>query len=596
MKQSLLAFFTLCFFVATSQNEFYNSGADIYIQKGALIHVQGSVVNSDGSGSGAINNDGIIEVKGDFENQSGAELKVYTDNTSTDRAVKFVGSGTQAIKGDLNSSGSAGFFNLVIDKAVSSDIVDVQTNLVVEGSLVFGNNSTSTYIPSFTNPGNRGIVDLDGFLLDVQNSNIDAVKGHDIPAMNNTATTGFILVNGTKTNVGGLQRKVTPATYEFPIATTVNGYNPTRINFSSVHAGGSVKAKFNDVTGTGLCFATIGYEYVQFPISPQSPVQADNNGFNYYFANNPCNSGNKQWIVLEDAVTDHGYWSLEGSGTSSSYVYDLETFPTGYADAGNASDLTRTIKYSGPAYDADASPYDWTPQIRSSVSNINDLMTYTRNAGCYSGLGVPGGVYTGFSHFGIAKSKSASALPVELIYLQANPIDNSYIKVSWATAIEINNSGFEVQRSTDGANFSNIGWVAGNNNSTTTLSYHFDDMNVAPNVVYYYRLRQVDNDGQSELTYIVSAMITDGETFTISEFIPNPTQDFSKLVFTTSTAQDINIKLYDIIGQVVMDKNYSLSVGQTMVDFETQNLAGGTYTAAIAAQNLVFSKRLIVAN
>ena len=43
-------------------------------------------------------------------------------------------------------------------------------------------------------------------------------------------------------------------------------------------------------------------------------------------------------------------------------------------------------------------------------------------------------------------------LPIELIYINANPIDNQYIKVSWATASELNTKKFELLRSTDAYN------------------------------------------------------------------------------------------------------------------------------------------------
>ena len=44
-------------------------------------------------------------------------------------------------------------------------------------------------------------------------------------------------------------------------------------------------------------------------------------------------------------------------------------------------------------------------------------------------------------------------LPIELIYINANPIDNQYIKVSWATASELNTKTFELLRSTDAINY-----------------------------------------------------------------------------------------------------------------------------------------------
>lgn len=104
-------------------------------------------------------------------------------------------------------------------------------------------------------------------------------------------------------------------------------------------------------------------------------------------------------------------------------------------------------------------------------------------------------------------------------------------------------------------------------------------------MVYYYRLRQVDNDGQSELTNIVSAVITAGEVFTISEFMPNPAINLTKLVFTTSTSQNVEIKIFDVLGQIVSETDAQLQPGQTTIVFESNQLAAGNYTAAISNGN-----------
>ena len=112
---------------AQTSDVFYNNGNDIYIQENALIEVQGNVVNKTGS----INNDGTIELTGDLQNDSTAQFKTHTNSASKERTVKFIGSGTQAIKGDLSRTSAASFYNLVIDKASSSGVVEMQTDVVI---------------------------------------------------------------------------------------------------------------------------------------------------------------------------------------------------------------------------------------------------------------------------------------------------------------------------------------------------------------------------------------------------------------------------------------------------------------------------------
>ncbi|MBK7149732.1 MAG: T9SS type A sorting domain-containing protein [Bacteroidetes bacterium] len=601
MQKLVLSILLCVVLTAHAQNEFYNQGADIYIQKGALIHVQGELINNDGPGNGSINNDGIIEVKGDFDNQIGADLKVHTDNTSTDRAVKFVGSGKQLIKGSLMGTGTSSFYNLVIDKAAASDSVEMQANVLIEGGLIFGNTTNATYNPSnaWTNNNLKGLLktytSTTEYLLDIQNGAIGAIAGYPTLTMNGNPGSGFVVTRGNKGSAnGGLQRRVNSnAAYVFPIGTEVNGYNAVSLNFSA-QAAGNIKGKFCDNSGFVGQISQFCNGCIQSASNPNPGYGPDNSGYNRYYTSNPCNSGVPQWFILEgDAIQNHGYWSFESS--NNGYTYTIETFPNQFGMLGNATDTWRTLKYASDYSDDPSDPSDdWRTQIESSISSLNDLLLYSLNTGtgCYTGNGVPGGVYSNFSHFALFKSKINNALPVELIYLEANGIDNEYIKISWATAIEINNAGFEVQRSTDGINFTNIGWVAGSNNSTTTNTYFYDDVNVVPNVIYYYRLRQVDNDGQSEQTNIVSAMVTAGEVFTISEFIPNPSINLTKLVFTASISQNVEIKIFDVLGRIVSETKAQLQPGQTVIGFESNELAAGNYTAAISNGNQVYNRRL----
>ena len=77
---------------------------------------------------------------------------------------------------------------------------------------------------------------------------------------------------------------------------------------------------------------------------------------------------------------------------------------------------------------------------------------------------------------------------------------------------DANNKGFDVMRSEDGFNFTKVGYINGHNNSTETNHYTFDDKSVVASKMYYYKLRQIDNDGKTSETKIVNAMITGGSS------------------------------------------------------------------------------------
>lgn len=201
---------------------------------------------------------------------------------------------------------------------------------------------------------------------------------------------------------------------------------------------------------------------------------------------------------------------------------------------------------------------------------------------------------TEFSEFWASGSFHASALPVEMIYLEANAIDNSYIQLKWATAIEINNKGFQVERSLDGQTWNTIGWVDGHDNSTVQQNYTYNDMDVTGGVRYYYRLKQVDFDGAFEYTDLVSAIITQQSTFNVKDFVPNPTLNNTNLVVTSSVDQDIDVAFYNLLGEVVSSSKHSLHKGGNQINFSLSTLAAGTYTAVVTSNNEVYSKKIVV--
>jgi hypothetical protein len=95
--------------------------------------------------------------------------------------------------------------------------------------------------------------------------------------------------------------------------------------------------------------------------------------------------------------------------------------------------------------------------------------------------------------------KGTLTLPIELISFDCNIIDNN-ILISWSTATEVDNDYFIIEHSTDAFNWDNLQTVQAAGNSNETLEYSF--MHYFPyNKINYYRLKQVDFDGNSEVFY-----------------------------------------------------------------------------------------------
>lgn len=201
---------------------------------------------------------------------------------------------------------------------------------------------------------------------------------------------------------------------------------------------------------------------------------------------------------------------------------------------------------------------------------------------------------TSFSEFGIGNG-GGGALPVKLSLFEAKPVENKFIRLKWVTETEIDNMGFEIHRSTDGKEFSNIGWVNGNGNTTETIVYNYDDKTIDPNIIYYYKLKQLDFDGDSEFSPIVSAEIHDKTgVLEIGNFTPNPAKNSTAINITTDEDFDAQFTFVDVMGKVVKTGAVSLTKGTHLYYFDINELTAGNYVVAITTHGSTHSKKLIV--
>ena len=173
-----------------------------------------------------------------------------------------------------------------------------------------------------------------------------------------------------------------------------------------------------------------------------------------------------------------------------------------------------------------------------------------------------------------------AVLPVEFIYFTAVPYEDDAL-LSWATASEINNSHFDVERSIDGINFEKIGEVAGNGTTLVQQSYEFIDDNpiLGEN---YYRLRQVDFDGRYEYTEI-ELVVFGAETngvFTVA-ISPNPATHILNIQ-SNQTGIDF-IQVYNSLGQLVLEE--PASTQHQLHKLNVEALAGGSYYLKVSGTN-----------
>ncbi len=150
----------------------------------------------------------------------------------------------------------------------------------------------------------------------------------------------------------------------------------------------------------------------------------------------------------------------------------------------------------------------------------------------------------------LGTAQSLNPLPVELIDLKAEPLISS-IKVSWVTASEKNNRGFDLERISSGINdFEKIAWLDGHGSTTVNHYYDFEDKNVNERIIYYYRLKQIDYNGDFDYSNTVSARL-DAKPFTFM-VVPNPYSSFTTIMFHLDQEQEVKLVVYNCLGQKVI--------------------------------------------
>ncbi|PIQ22896.1 MAG: hypothetical protein COW65_00525 [Cytophagales bacterium CG18_big_fil_WC_8_21_14_2_50_42_9] len=178
-------------------------------------------------------------------------------------------------------------------------------------------------------------------------------------------------------------------------------------------------------------------------------------------------------------------------------------------------------------------------------------------------------------------------LPVELLNFTA-ALENTKVSLKWQTATEINNDYFVVERSQNGVSFSSISKVKGAGNSLQLNTY--SQLDAAPlKGVAYYRLKQVDINGDFTYSKIVAVNNKAGIIAQQLVAYPNPTSNKVKLLIDSYAPATYTIEVRDLTGKLLLVNQANLGSKLTEIALDLSTLSAGTYlvTARSAEQQLV---------
>ena len=362
------------------------------------------------------------------------------------------------------------------------------------------------------------------------------------------------------------------------VATTTN--NATTVNeYPSLAATGRYVRMYGTVRAT-----TYGYSIYEIEV------------FNY--SNNPATNLalNRTGTALSTQGGFPANQAFDGDNTTrwgSSYA-DNQWI---YVDLGRTATVTQVDLIWETAYGKDfhidisnnASTWTTIATVTGNTLHTNEFTGLAATGRYVRMYGVTRGTGYGFSlyEFQVYGSYVApSPLPVELTSFKATAA-NKAVDLSWTTASELDNKAFEVQRSADGRDFTDLAWVAGAGNSATPRNYDYHD--AAPlSGLSYYRLKQLDTDGK--VTYSQVQVVRAVTTTTISAY-PNPTTD--RLTITLPTAEMVatHWSLRNTLGQIV--RNEDLAAGSSL-SLDLSAYQAGTYYLTVLADGQVLGSTKVI--
>ena len=280
-----------------------------------------------------------------------------------------------------------------------------------------------------------------------------------------------------------------------------------------------------------------------------------------------------------NSALNNGFWNFSSFNASNAPVavnsdYQMYLFNRDYTNSSGVSTTVMQLPVGQNPYGA--SP-PWTIPPGLCLANTPP---FTGRSGFTGNMGF----------FGTAQSLDPTLLPIELLSLSAKPVDRA-ILVEWATLQELDNYGFEVFRAEEEGDFVKIGFVSSKQQGQTRQDYNFLDVEVRPNITYYYQLKQIDTNGKFSFTKVVSAKISGGSAEGFEQqtttLYPNPTEDEFTLYLGGQEFRQgtkVEISLVNAIGEELERRTINTQAGKS-ITFKLDKYPNGLYLLRIVGES-----------
>jgi hypothetical protein len=317
---------------------------------------------------------------------------------------------------------------------------------------------------------------------------------------------------------------------------TASGFHASTSTYSSPAGNGSAKSYSSNTWVVG--------DYYQFQVSTLTLSNI------YFFfdqtgSNTGPNSFKVQYSTNGSTFTDFNSYTIPGATATTAYAWAAGTPITTTSFSFNLSSIT--------ALNNQAAIY---------------LRIVCNGPNAFNGTAIG---TAGTNRVDNVTISQGNVLPLNLLSFNGSLNATGNANLTWATANQVNSKNFEVQRSIDGKNFSNIGVVDATNNSGVN-NYSYADNEMAASV-NYYRLNMVDMDGKAALSNVIAINSKLDAVSKITVF-PNPV--VNTIIFSHPKAADnAAINVVGIDGKVL--GNYLVPKGATQTSVSVNKLVKGNY-------------------
>lgn len=502
---------------------------------------------------------------------------------------------------------------------VQSPVAIINGNLTIEqGYVIIGTNYTANALQKITVRGN----------LDIQNANPANPSNVYIHSMTGTGLAlikmwfylegNLTVANGASLTTGYDAQSTDHSMLYFlgTNAQTINGAGTINLSNVAIQKGsGNVTVTLNrDITVND----TLQFDAGQFVIgnhtltnglsgtmghqiggSSSSYVVSDGSGT---YTRTQLTTGTSHLFPVGPSTSSYNPATINYSGSVDNFSLRvspqlLENGTTGNPFTTGVVDRTWHISEETPGGTTASVTLQWNGSEELSLNRSSCYVSHYASAWDeITGTSASGsGPYTqtrtgmtSFSPHGI-KNKEAS-LPIDLLFFNAKQFGEQ-IDLEWATASETNNDYFSLERSMNGIDFSEIGTVKGSGNTNELNNYLYTDYSPSTGNSYY-RLKQVDFDGNYSYSNIVSVYFGSDSFIGFSNFISNA--ESISFNVNNSDFSPFSVQIFDITGKVIYFSSYHEMSEDVSVVISSSGFVPGIYCLVLSNNNKFTTSKFIL--